>query len=202
MEIPRLRVDLELQPSAYATATAMPDPSWVCDRPTQQLTATLNPLTHWARPGIEATSSWILFNFITPELLQELLQMFNKCSPVFNKCQFPSHLFWQTEVTQLFQHTTVGGRSVSMPVICVIISLLVMIKHHWQECLLCVKALGYHQSFLSYLPKDLKFILKIASPPLPFSPQSNFIGNWKVCKVLIKSQCLCLNPWVGLWIKE
>ena len=31
MEIPRLGVESELQLSAYTTATAMPDPSWICD---------------------------------------------------------------------------------------------------------------------------------------------------------------------------
>ena len=31
MEISRLRVELELQLLAYATATAMPDPSHICD---------------------------------------------------------------------------------------------------------------------------------------------------------------------------
>ena len=31
MEVPRLGVDLELQPLAYATATAIPDPSHICD---------------------------------------------------------------------------------------------------------------------------------------------------------------------------
>ena len=31
MEVPRLGVKLELQLPAYATATAMQDPSWVCD---------------------------------------------------------------------------------------------------------------------------------------------------------------------------
>ena len=30
MEVPRLGVELELQPPGYATATAMPDPSPVC----------------------------------------------------------------------------------------------------------------------------------------------------------------------------
>ena len=29
-EVPRLGVKLELQPQAYATATAMPDPSHIC----------------------------------------------------------------------------------------------------------------------------------------------------------------------------
>ena len=31
MEVPRLGVKLQLQPPAYATATAVPDPSHVCD---------------------------------------------------------------------------------------------------------------------------------------------------------------------------
>ena len=31
MEVPRLGVELELEVLAYATATAMPDPSRVCD---------------------------------------------------------------------------------------------------------------------------------------------------------------------------
>ena len=34
-------------------------------RPTAQLTAMLDPLTHWARPGMEAASSWILFGILT-----------------------------------------------------------------------------------------------------------------------------------------
>ena len=46
MEIPRLGVELELLPPAYATATAMPDPSRVCNLH-HKLTATriLNPLS-------------------------------------------------------------------------------------------------------------------------------------------------------------
>ena len=31
MKVPRLRVELELQPTAYATATATQDPSCICD---------------------------------------------------------------------------------------------------------------------------------------------------------------------------
>ena len=34
-------------------------------------------LTHWARPGIEPASSWILVRFITTELRQKLLSTFN-----------------------------------------------------------------------------------------------------------------------------
>ena len=35
--------------------------------PTQQLSAMLDPLTHWARPGIEPKSSWVLVGFVTTE---------------------------------------------------------------------------------------------------------------------------------------
>ena len=41
MQVPRLEVESELLPLAYATATAKPDL-----RPTPQLSATLDPLTH------------------------------------------------------------------------------------------------------------------------------------------------------------
>ena len=42
-------------------------------RPTPQLEATLDTLTHWTKPGIEPASSWILVRFITAEPQQELL---------------------------------------------------------------------------------------------------------------------------------
>ena len=55
MEVPRLGVELEMQLLAYATATAMPDPNYVCNlhRSSQQHQI-LNPLsqgssTHRAR---------------------------------------------------------------------------------------------------------------------------------------------------------
>ena len=41
-------------------------------RPTLQLTAVPDPLTHWARPGIELTSSWILVGFVTAGPKREL----------------------------------------------------------------------------------------------------------------------------------
>ena len=34
-------------------------------RPTPQLSATPDPLTHWARPGMKPTSLWILVGFLT-----------------------------------------------------------------------------------------------------------------------------------------
>ena len=36
-----------------------------CLWPTPQLTTIPDPLTHWARPGIESTSWWILVGFLT-----------------------------------------------------------------------------------------------------------------------------------------
>jgi len=42
MEVPELRVELELQLPAGSTTTATPDPSHLC-QPTLQLTATLGP---------------------------------------------------------------------------------------------------------------------------------------------------------------
>ena len=54
MEVPRLGAELELL--AYATAIAMPDPS--------QVHGNARSLTHWARPGIEPATSWILVRFV------------------------------------------------------------------------------------------------------------------------------------------
>ena len=46
MEVPRLEVESELQLPAYATATAMPDPSHICDlHHSSQQCQILNPLS-------------------------------------------------------------------------------------------------------------------------------------------------------------
>ena len=71
MEVPRLRVKSELQMPVYSTATAMRDPSCIFCYPTAWGNA--RSLTHWARPGIEPWSSWILVRFISAEPWQELL---------------------------------------------------------------------------------------------------------------------------------
>ena len=65
MEVPRPGVESELQLLAYTTATAH---------------SNAKSLTHWAKPGIEPTSSWILVSFITAEPQQELPKnwFFNK----------------------------------------------------------------------------------------------------------------------------
>ena len=52
MEVPRLGVELELQPLAYATATAMQDPSHVCNlHHSSWQCQILNPLTG---PGVKS----------------------------------------------------------------------------------------------------------------------------------------------------
>ena len=60
MEVPRLGVELEQQLQAYTTAC-----TW--DEPVTYTLAYGNArsLTHWARPGIEPASSWIVVRFIT-----------------------------------------------------------------------------------------------------------------------------------------
>ena len=65
MEVSRQRVKLKLQLPAYATATAT------------FATAHGNDgyLTHWASPGIEPASSWLLVGLITTEPHWELQEM-------------------------------------------------------------------------------------------------------------------------------
>ena len=60
MEVPRLGVELELLLPTYATGTT----SWDLQL-TLQLMAMPVLLTHWVRPGIEPTSSWMLVRFLT-----------------------------------------------------------------------------------------------------------------------------------------
>ena len=71
MEVPRPGVESELQLPAYTTAIYTQDLSHICDLDT---TAHNNArcLNHWARPGIETTSSWILVRFVSAEPRQEL----------------------------------------------------------------------------------------------------------------------------------
>ena len=46
MEVPRSMVEVELQLPAYTTATAMPDPSYICNLPhSSQQYRILNPLS-------------------------------------------------------------------------------------------------------------------------------------------------------------
>ena len=64
MDVPRLGVESELHLLACTSATGnrgLELHLW----PTPHLMATSDHLTHWARPGIKPTSSWILVRFLT-----------------------------------------------------------------------------------------------------------------------------------------
>ena len=63
MEVPSLQVESELQLLAHTTAPVTPDLSCILDLHTARSNA--GSLTHWARPGIEPTSSWTPVNFVT-----------------------------------------------------------------------------------------------------------------------------------------
>ena len=63
MEIPRLGVELELELLAYTTAIATLDPSRVCNLYYTTAHSNAGSLTHWARPGVEPPSSWMLLRF-------------------------------------------------------------------------------------------------------------------------------------------
>ena len=65
MEVPRLRVELELQLPAYTTAHG-----------------NAGSLTHGARPGIEPVSSWMLVRFVSTEPRQELHTVVLLCIPL------------------------------------------------------------------------------------------------------------------------
>ena len=69
MEVPRLGAELQLQLLVYTTATW--DLSYVCEHTTAH--GNVRSLTHWIRPGIEPTSSWILAGFVNAEPQWELL---------------------------------------------------------------------------------------------------------------------------------
>ena len=69
IEVPRLGVRLELQ--AYTMATATPDLSHICDLYCSSWQCQI--LTHWAGPGIESESSWMVVRFLITEPHRELL---------------------------------------------------------------------------------------------------------------------------------
>ena len=72
MEVPRLVVESELQLPAglhHSHSNARSEPPL---RLTPQLSAPSESFTHWARPGIEPASSWLLVGFLTTEPRWEL----------------------------------------------------------------------------------------------------------------------------------
>ena len=72
MKVPSLGIRLELQLPAYTTATAMPDPSLVCNLHSSQQHWIINPLS---KAGMDLTSSWLLVRFIIIEPQWELPQL-------------------------------------------------------------------------------------------------------------------------------
>ena len=73
LQVPRLGVKLELQLSAYTTATATQELSHICDpHHSSPKCRILNPLSE-ASDQERPTSSWILVGFITAEPQQEFL---------------------------------------------------------------------------------------------------------------------------------
>ena len=64
MEVPRLGSNRSY--SCQPTTQPQPHGIWALSVTCTQLTAA-GSLTHWARPGIEPVSSWILFGFVTTE---------------------------------------------------------------------------------------------------------------------------------------
>ena len=71
MEVPRLEVDLEMQPQAYARATATH--IWATSVTYTRAHSNAGFLTHWARPGIEPATSRFLVGFVSAAPQQELL---------------------------------------------------------------------------------------------------------------------------------
>ena len=59
--------------------------------PISQFSATLDPLTHWAGPGIEPASSWILVAFVSAEPQGELLTIDILTSEFFVVKRCPVH---------------------------------------------------------------------------------------------------------------
>ena len=81
-EVPRLGVESELHLLAYTTAPATSDPSSSVNYTTARGNA--GSLTHWARPGIESETSWLLVGFISAVPQWELLNTFSLSSFPFS----------------------------------------------------------------------------------------------------------------------
>ena len=101
MKVLKLGVELELQVPAYITATA----SGIQVKFVTYTTAHGNAgsLTHWARPGIELTSSWMLARSITTEPRREpkvtTSTVTNKWH-WFTDCANPNGCLWNNTIAQ------------------------------------------------------------------------------------------------------
>ena len=63
MEVPRLRVTLELLLPVYTTAIAMQDPTLICNL--HHSSRQCQSLIHSARSGIKPATSWLLVGFVS-----------------------------------------------------------------------------------------------------------------------------------------
>ena len=70
MEVPRLGVESQLQLPTYAIATATREVSYIYGLHHSSQQHQIQ--THWARPGIDPASSWILARFASTVLQWEL----------------------------------------------------------------------------------------------------------------------------------
>ena len=95
MEVARLEVEVELQ------LLPMPQSEqyriWAASATYTTAHGNTGALTHWARPGMEPASSWILFRFVTTEPQWELPDL---CSKSW-LCHF-SVSFWAKSLISLF----------------------------------------------------------------------------------------------------
>ena len=94
MKVPRLRVESELQPLAYTTATATQDPTPVCNLyHSSRQGRILNPLSKAARPGIKpSTTSLFLVGFVSTVPGWELrFILFNQCEEQQNLILLCAH---------------------------------------------------------------------------------------------------------------
>jgi len=88
MEVPRLRVESELQLPAYTTATATQDSSHICSlHHSSQQRQILNPLS---KARVEPLSSWTLVGFNTTETQWELPRF---CFVLFFNCVFKYYFY-------------------------------------------------------------------------------------------------------------
>ena len=81
MEVPRLGVELELQPPAYTQPQQLETRAVSATYTTTHCNA--RSLTHWPMPGIEPASSWMLVRFVSHWATMEtpiFLISFSDCS--------------------------------------------------------------------------------------------------------------------------
>ena len=72
-----------------------------CLQTTPQLTATLDPLTHWARPGIQPATSWFLVRFVnhcttsgTPIFLRLFVRWEGSAVRLITKSRTPENIWF------------------------------------------------------------------------------------------------------------